>query len=52
LIRKEKEKSDSLRVHDFDGANRLQGILDGLQLCINEVERNIEDKVTEEDPYN
>ena len=36
--RKEREKAESLRVHDFDGANRLQGILDGIDYAIDTIE--------------
>ena len=38
-IKKEREKAESLRVHDFDGANRLQGIVDGLVYAIDTIEK-------------
>ena len=51
LIRKEKEKAESLRVHDYDMANRLQGVVDGIDYSIDTVESlaNTE-KLEEEGP--
>ena len=50
-IRKEREKAESLRVHDFDGANRLQGIVDGIEYAIDTIERSaLTDKAEEEGP--
>ena len=52
LIRKEKEKSDSLRVHDVNGAIRLQGYIDALNDCTRIVEREVRPKVEDEgQPY-
>ena len=33
--RKEREKAESLRVHSYELANRLQGILDGIDYAVN-----------------
>ena len=35
---KEREKAASLRVHSYDLANRLQGILDGIDYTIDTIE--------------
>ena len=51
LIRKEREKADALRVHDFDAANRLQGIADGIDYSIDTIERiALNVKLEEEGP--
>lgn len=48
---KEREKAASLRVHSFDMANRLQGILDGIDYVVDTIENmTINDKVIEEEP--
>lgn len=49
--RKEREKAESLRLHDYDIANRLQGIVDGIDYAIDTIESlaNVE-KLEEEGP--
>lgn len=50
-IKKEREKAESLRVHDFDGANRLQGIIDGIDYCVDTIERTaLKEKAEDESP--
>ena len=50
-IRKEREKAENLRVHDFDGANRLQGIVDGIEYAWNAIERTaLNEKAVDEGP--
>ena len=52
LIRKEKEKSDNLRVHDTDGAIRLQGYIDALNDCRKLVEKEVRpEKEDDGQPY-
>ena len=50
-MRKEREKAENLRVHDYDAANRLQGIVDGIDYAIDAIERTaLNDKVEETGP--
>ena len=50
-IRKEREKAESLRRHSFEMANRLQGIVDGIEYAIDTIERTaLTDKAVEEEP--
>ena len=38
-IKKEREKAESLRAHNFDLANRTQGIVDGISLTLDTIEK-------------
>ena len=50
-IKKEREKADALRVHSYDLANRLQGILDGIDYSIDTIESMaLNEKAIEEGP--
>ena len=50
-IKKEREKAENLRVHDFDGANRLQGIVDGIDYAVDTIESlAVNEKLIEEGP--
>lgn len=49
-IRKEQEKADSLRKHDFDSALYLQGVLDGMKVKETIVKNAISQKKSEESP--
>ena len=50
-IKKEREKADALRVHSFELANRLQGIVDGIDYAVNTIESAaLKENATEEGP--
>ena len=50
-IKKEREKADALRAHSFEMANRLQGIVDGIDYAVNTIESAaLKDNAAEEGP--
>ena len=50
-IKKEREKADALRAHSFEMANRLQGIVDGIDYAVNTIESAaLKDNAEEEGP--
>ena len=48
LILKEKEKSEALKIFEFDEANRAQGIIDGVKYCMDEIEAQVRKPVLED----
>ena len=50
-IKNEREKAGSLRVHNFNRSTYLQGIVDGIELTIDTIEKSVQtDKQEEASP--
>ena len=50
-IKKEREKADALRAHSYELANRLQGIVDGIDYALNTIESAaLKENAVEEGP--